>query len=234
VLDVDAAAISRLPVGLIGRAEDLPPGTHVRIHGLPVGVTLSAGSIDGKHVWAVPLPALEDLTIEVPSGMSGNLNLIVDLVDHNGVVLDLRAAELRVTPSAPAAPRAAKATPARPIITAVLPSAEPPGVDQRRAVAGRTALHPAGTATAPPSSQRGANAPPLPRPNPLPLSRETAIRPAPAAEHMEPAPMASNYPNESRCLNDNRVPCNIGGGNGWWLWRALVDTAVGGRVGGNE
>jgi TPR repeat protein len=47
----------------------------------------------------VPLGVLDDLKIEIPSGLSGNLDLLFDLIDDDGVVLSERTVEVRVTPA---------------------------------------------------------------------------------------------------------------------------------------
>ncbi len=47
----------------------------------------------------VPLRVLDDLKIEIPPGLSGNLDLLFGLVDDDGVVLSERIVEVRVTPA---------------------------------------------------------------------------------------------------------------------------------------
>lgn len=87
--------------GLGGLPEDAPLGPFVRIKGLPEGVTLS-GAVplaNGERVWMVPLRVLDDLKIEIPPDLSGNLDLLFGLVDNDGVVLSERTVEVRVTPA---------------------------------------------------------------------------------------------------------------------------------------
>ena len=98
-----------MSVGPGGRPEDAPLGLFVRIKGLPDGVTLSGGYTNagrpwtvplanGERAWMVPLRVLDDIKIEISSGLSGNLDLLFGLVDDDGVVLSERTVEVRVTP----------------------------------------------------------------------------------------------------------------------------------------
>ncbi|HLN09670.1 MAG TPA: hypothetical protein VK281_12035, partial [Xanthobacteraceae bacterium] len=104
-LDAEAAAATRFAVSVSGRPEDLPPGTVVRVSGLRGGVTLSGGRANSDHGWVVPLWALDDLRIRVPSDTSGNLALVVALVGNDGAALAERSVALRITPRFAAAPR---------------------------------------------------------------------------------------------------------------------------------
>jgi hypothetical protein len=130
-------------------------GPHFRIKGLPADVTLSGGDIDaerawtmplsnGEQAWMVPLWAPDALKIEFPSGVVGNLDLVIALADNVGGVLVERAIALRVKPvivGAPSRPEpdakqrsdAAIATPALPPSSAVpaAPSRPEPGAEPR-------------------------------------------------------------------------------------------------------
>lgn len=107
VLDAEAAGTTRFAVSVGGRPEDLPPGTYVRVNGLAGGVTLSGGlrisararRADGANAgWVVPVWALDDLKIRVPSDTSGDLALVVALVDNNGFTLAERSVAVHIKP----------------------------------------------------------------------------------------------------------------------------------------
>ena len=103
-LNAEAAVATRFDVSVGGSPEDLRPGTVVRVSGLPRGATLSGGQANADRGWVVPLWALDDLKIRVSSDTSGELDLVVALVDNNGVVLDERVATVHVQPATFAAP----------------------------------------------------------------------------------------------------------------------------------
>jgi hypothetical protein len=97
--------------------------------GLPGGVTLSGGQANADRGWVVPLWALEDLKIRVSSDTSGDLALVVALVDNNGLVLDERATTVHVQPATVAAPSRSEADSAprqEAAITAAPPPQRPP------------------------------------------------------------------------------------------------------------
>ena len=101
--NAEAAVATRFDVSVDGRPEDLPPGTVVRVSGLPSGATLSGGEANADRGWVVPLWALDDLKIRVSFDASGEFNLVVALV-NNGVVLDVRVATVHVQPATIATP----------------------------------------------------------------------------------------------------------------------------------
>jgi hypothetical protein len=103
-LDAEAAVATRFDVSVGGNPEDLRPGTVMRVSGLPRGATLSGGQANAERGWVVPLWALDDLKIRVSSDTSGDFDLVVALVDNNGVVLDERVATVHVQPATVAAP----------------------------------------------------------------------------------------------------------------------------------
>jgi hypothetical protein len=103
-LNAKAAVATRFDVSVAGSPEDFPPGTVMRVSGLPRGATLSAGQVNADRGWVVPLWALDDLKIRVSSDTSGELDLVVALVDNNGVVLDERVATVHVQPATVAVP----------------------------------------------------------------------------------------------------------------------------------
>ena len=120
-----AALAVATPIG--AQAEDAPVGPHVRVTGLPVGVTLSGGRTNAERAWIVPLRGLDNLKIEVPTGVVGDFDLNVALVGDDGVALAARGVELRVKPAVAAAP-GSEAGAAQRKESAVPPSTEgPPG-----------------------------------------------------------------------------------------------------------
>jgi hypothetical protein len=96
-LNAEAAVATRFDVSVDGSPEDLPPGTVVRVSGLPSGATLSGGQANADRGWVVPLWALDDLKIGLSPDTSGEFNLVVALVD-NGATLAERSVSLRIKP----------------------------------------------------------------------------------------------------------------------------------------
>ncbi len=97
----ELAGTTSMFIGPGRRPEEPPLGPFVRIKGLPRDVTLS-GAVplaNSERVWMVPLRVLDDLKVEIPPGLSGNLDLLFGLVDDEGVVLSERTVEVRVTPA---------------------------------------------------------------------------------------------------------------------------------------
>lgn len=105
-----AALAAGTPTGVLAGPEDVAPGPYFRVKGLPAGAMLSGGQTNAEHTWSVPLWALDDLKddlkIEIPSGLSGNLDLVVALVGSNGTVLAERTVALRVKSTVAATPSA--------------------------------------------------------------------------------------------------------------------------------
>jgi len=65
----------------------VPRNSFVRVRGLPPMATLSEGHAIASGVWAVPLSALADLTITLPATMAGRADVIVTLVNPDGLAL---------------------------------------------------------------------------------------------------------------------------------------------------
>jgi hypothetical protein len=97
-LNAEAAVATRFDVSVGGSPDDLPPGTVVRVSGLPSGATLSGGQASADRGWVVPLWALNDLEIWLPPDMSGDFNLTIALVDNNGATLSESGVSLRIKP----------------------------------------------------------------------------------------------------------------------------------------
>ena len=103
-LNAEAAVATRFDVSVGGSPDDLPPGTVVRVSGLPSGATLSGGQANADRGWVVPLWALDDLKIGLSPDTSGEFNLVVALVDNNGATLAERSVSLRIKPRVAEAP----------------------------------------------------------------------------------------------------------------------------------
>lgn len=99
-----AALAAGTATSVSAEPEDVPRGPYYLVKGLPAGATLSGGQTNAEHTWKVPLWALDDLKddpkdnlkIEIPSGLSGNLDLVVALVSSDGAVFAKRTVALRV------------------------------------------------------------------------------------------------------------------------------------------
>jgi hypothetical protein len=125
-----AALAVATPIGA-PQAEDAPLGVHVRVKGLPVGVTFSGGRTNAERSWMVPLRGLDSLKVEVPPVVARDFAFYVTLVGDDGVALAERAVELRVKSSVAAAPSSDKDLAQRKQ-AAVAPSAVgPPGITSK-------------------------------------------------------------------------------------------------------
>jgi hypothetical protein len=83
----------------------VPANSFVRLRGLPASVSLTEGHAIGPGSWAVPLFSLPTLKANVPTGVSGRSELIVNLVTVDGTVLaEARSALVVAAPSPAAAP----------------------------------------------------------------------------------------------------------------------------------
>ena len=104
-LNAEAAVATRFNVSVGGSLGDLPPGTVVRVSGLPRGATLSGGQANAERGWVVPLWVLDDLKIRVSPDTSGDFDLVVALVDNDGAALAERSVALRIKPRVAEVPR---------------------------------------------------------------------------------------------------------------------------------
>ncbi|MGZ8388566.1 MAG: hypothetical protein ACXWVE_10100, partial [Rhodoplanes sp.] len=162
-----------------GRPEDPPLGLHVRIEGLPGGVTLSGGYTNavrpwtvplanGERAWMVPLRALDDIKIEISSGLSGNLDLLFGLVDVGDVVLSERTVEVRVTPAVVATPSRLEPGATQSMDAAVTPPPPPLSGEALNAVVAPSASSPSGAASGEAAAVAGG-------PEPKAAQREDAV-----------------------------------------------------------
>jgi len=129
-VDIAPATAVRLPIHLSRSVDELPLGTCLRVSGLPAGVTLSGGQANPGNGWIVPLWALEDLKIRLsPDGVSGDVDLVVALVDNHNAVIDQQTTRLRISPAAHPTPALADRDAASSV------TAAPPLTDQKQVVA---------------------------------------------------------------------------------------------------
>lgn len=106
---------SRLPLPIaVGPSRLVPARSFLRLRGVPLAVSLSAGHAIAPGAWAIPLAALPTLSINVPAGVSGRSELTITLVAEDGAVLAEARSALVVSAAA------ARASPAEPKPSAVL------------------------------------------------------------------------------------------------------------------
>ena len=82
----EPATQARLQVH-IGSSDPLPKNTLIRLRGLPPAVSVPQGHVVAAGAWAVPVYALAELSLVVPSGLVGWSDVSVALVNTDGVVL---------------------------------------------------------------------------------------------------------------------------------------------------
>jgi hypothetical protein len=122
VFNAEAAAATRFDARVGEHPEDLPPGTVIRVSGLPQRTTLSGGQANADRGWFVPLWALDDLKIRVAPDTSGDFPLIVALVGNNGATLAERNVLLHIKPEVTEVPR----EPAKTAVAGSSPIETPP------------------------------------------------------------------------------------------------------------
>jgi hypothetical protein len=148
---IAASAASQTPLSInVASASTLPRGSFIRVRGLPTMAALSEGHSIAPGSWAVPISALPNLTITLPTTVAGRSEISISLVAIDGTVLSEARSVLMVA-AAPPASAQGKAPP-----LSIL-RAGPPGADTPEKVTG----------TPPP----GASALKLP-----PAERERALR----------------------------------------------------------
>lgn len=112
----------------VGPPGALPSNSFVRLRGLPPSISLTEGHAIGPGSWAIPLFGLAALKANVPAGVSGRTEIIVNLVGVDGSLLAEARTALVVGPAAMlgpppeqkragtlAAPPAAAPTPPTPV-----------------------------------------------------------------------------------------------------------------------
>ncbi len=123
-LHVEPPAQVTLPLRL-SPLSAVPPGSFLRLRGLPTTAALSQGHSIAPGAWAVPIAALPRLEIVLPEGAMGQSEISITLVSADGSVLAETTATLIVSPRpAPRTTGSAAAMAVRPAAPA--PPAETP------------------------------------------------------------------------------------------------------------
>jgi hypothetical protein len=96
---------------LIEPADAIPRNSFVRLRGLPSMAALSEGHVIGAGSWAVPIHALRDLKISLPTGSAGRSDIAILLVAVDGTVLVETTTTLTVSAGRAAASQAKERAP---------------------------------------------------------------------------------------------------------------------------
>lgn len=89
----------------VGPPGALPSNSFIRLRGLPASVSLTEGHAIAPGSWAIPLFVLPSLKANVPAGVSGRSEIVIQLVGVDGTTLaEGRTALLVAPPAAIAAP----------------------------------------------------------------------------------------------------------------------------------
>jgi hypothetical protein len=107
----------------VGPPGALPSNSFVRLRGLPPSISLSGGHAIGPGSWAIPLFGLPALKANVPAGVSGRSEIIINLVAVDGTLLAEARTALVVGPAAMLAPPEQKRAGT---LTAPAPAVAPP------------------------------------------------------------------------------------------------------------
>jgi hypothetical protein len=84
---------------VVGPLQALPPGSFIRLRGLPPTVALSEGHSIAPGAWAVALSLLTNLKVLLPAGLSGRTEIAITLVTPEGIVLAAATTLLSVVPA---------------------------------------------------------------------------------------------------------------------------------------
>lgn len=132
----EPATQATLPIQ-IGPPEALPGNSFVRVRGLPPSVSLTEGHAIGPGSWAVPLFGLPTLKANVPAGVSGRTEIIINLVGVDGTLLAEARTALVVGPAAVIAPAEKAPAEPPPKRSSFVPSPVPAGRPDRNTQAPR-------------------------------------------------------------------------------------------------
>lgn len=95
---ISAAPAARTVLAIsVGPAGAVPRNSFVRVRGLPPMAALSDGHSIAPGSWAIPIAALPDLTITLPTGAAGKSDVSVTLVSIDGSVLASARATLVIS-----------------------------------------------------------------------------------------------------------------------------------------
>jgi hypothetical protein len=110
-LFIEAGTTTPIPLR-IRPIESIEKGSFVRIRGLPAAATLSEGYVIASGVWAVPLFGLQNLSLVAPADLRGRSDIVINLVNIEGVTIaEARSMLVVVAPGAAQAPAAAREAP---------------------------------------------------------------------------------------------------------------------------
>lgn len=124
----EPASRTLLPID-VGPPDVLPKNSFLRLRGLPPAVSLTEGHAIAPGAWAVPVSALPDLHMNVPTGVSGRSELTISLVAEDGTLLAEAKTAFIVVPVPIAAPPPERKAPApAPTASAGPPAAQAPNV----------------------------------------------------------------------------------------------------------
>ncbi len=84
----------------VGPPGALPSNSFIRLRGLPASVSLTEGHAIAPGSWAIPLFVLPSLKANVPAGVSGRSEIIIQLVAVDGTMLAEGRTALIVAPAA--------------------------------------------------------------------------------------------------------------------------------------
>jgi TPR repeat protein len=127
----EAASNARLVIQLVPR-EAIAANSFVRIRGLPPTAALTEGHVIAPGSWAVPLAALPNLTIVLPTGLQGQSDIAISLVSVDGTIL-AEARTVLVVAAPPARPSAREVPSSPPAVAGVARTLPP--ADRERTLA---------------------------------------------------------------------------------------------------
>jgi hypothetical protein len=107
----------------VGPPGALPANSFIRLRGLPASVSLTEGHAIAPGSWAIPLFVLPSLKANVPAGVSGRSDIIIQLVAVDGTMLAEGRTALVVAPAASVA--AAPAEPQQKRSSSLVPPPPP-------------------------------------------------------------------------------------------------------------
>jgi hypothetical protein len=110
----------------VGPPGALPSNSFIRLRGLPASVSLSEGHAIAPGLWAIPLFVLPSLKANVPAGITGRSEILIQLVGVDGTTLAEGRTTLLVAPPAPPPVAAAPVEPTPPPRRSSLAPAPPP------------------------------------------------------------------------------------------------------------
>jgi hypothetical protein len=130
-VSVAPAAQAAFPIR-VGPKDALPPGSFVRVRGLPPMAALSDGHSIAPGAWAIPISALPGLKITLPEAAVGRSEISVTLLSTDGSVLAEASSAVIVAAAPPASHAPGKAAPA-PILPADAVATQLPGPTEQPA-----------------------------------------------------------------------------------------------------